>query len=186
MFDKGMNTWMNTWMNAWTGTHRYPAGLMRRVSMIALLACAMVSLPAYAQVELQTAVSKVLIEQDESGKPVRRLVGAENVVPGDTLQYVISFSNKGTTVVDAGSIIITNPLPPDTVYVEGSAQGAGTQISYSVDSGATFGQPADLKVIRDDVEVAAQAADYTTIRWAFKHALEAGKTGDVMFSVRLK
>ncbi len=154
--------------------------------VLALLIIAGFSTPVLAQVELKTTVSKVVIETGEDDKPVRRLIEASNVVPGDTLQYVISFSNKGTDVVDAGSIVITNPLPPDTVYLDGTAQGSGTDISFSVDSGTTFGQPADLKVMKDEVQTVAQAADYTTIRWAFKQALEAGKTGDVMFSVRLK
>ena len=160
--------------------------LSRASIVLAALLAAGFSTPVLAQVELKTTVNKVVIETGEDDKPVRRLVEAANVVPGDTLQYVISFSNKGTDVVDAGSIVITNPLPPDTVYLEGTAQGSGTDISFSVDSGTTFGQPGDLKVMKDDVQTAAQAADYTTIRWAFKQALEAGKTGDVTFSVRLK
>lgn len=154
--------------------------------VLALAIVAGFSTPVLAQVELKTTVSKVVIETGDDDKPVRRLIEASSVVPGDTLQYVISFSNKGTNVVDAGSIVITNPIPPDTVYLDGTAQGSGTEISFSVDSGTTFGQPGDLKVMKDDVQMAAQAADYTTIRWAFKQALEAGKTGDVTFSVRLK
>ena len=159
--------------------------LSRTSIVLAALIAAGLSTPVLAQVELKTTVNKVVIETGEDDKPVRRLVEAVNVLPGDTLQYVISFSNKGTDVVGAGSIVITNPLPPDTVYLEGTAQGSGTDISFSVDSGTTFGQPGDLKVMKDDVQTASQAADYTTIRWAFKQALEAGKTGDVTFSVRL-
>ena len=160
---------------------------MKRTSVVlAVLIAAGFSTPVLAQVELKTTVSKVVIETGADDKPVRKFVEASNVVPGDTLQYVISFSNKGTDVVDVGSIVITNPLPPDTVYLDGTAQGSGTAISFSVDSGTTFGQPGDLKVMKDDVQTAAQAADYTTIRWAFRQALEAGNTGDVTFSVRLK
>lgn len=179
MFDKGMNDAVGT---GW----QLSASLKRASVVMALLVLTGFSVPALAQVELKTTVSKVVIETGADDKPVRRLVDASNVVPGDTLQYVISFTNKGADVVDAGSIVITNPLPPDTVYVDGTAQGSGTDISFSVDSGATFGQPAELKVIKDGVETTAQAADYTTIRWAFKRALEAGKTGDVTFNVRLK
>ena len=179
MFQKGKDS-------AGRAALQVPHWLKRASVILALLIVAGFSTPAEAQVELKTAVSKVVIETGEDDKPVRRLIEALNVVPGDTLQYVISFSNKGADVVDAGSIVITNPLPPDTVYLDGTAQGSGTEISFSVDSGTTFGQPGDLKVMKDDVQAAAQAADYTTIRWAFKQALEAGKTGDVTFSVRLK
>lgn len=152
---------------------------------LALLALS-AAMPAVASVEMSTTVQKVVIEEDEQGNSVRKLVSADQVVPGDTLHYVISFTNKGSGTVDSGSIVITNPLPPDTVYLEGTAQGSGTEITYSVDSGGTFGRPEELTVLRDGERVPAQAADYTTIRWAFKPALEAGKTGDVSFSVRLK
>jgi len=179
MFKKGMNVAGNPGQQL--------SGRLKCASVIlAVLFAAGLSTPVRAQVELKNMVNKVVIETGEDNQPVRRMVDAANVVPGDTLQYVISFSNKGTDVVDAGSIVITNPLPPDTVYLDGTAQGSGTQISFSVDSGATFGQPGELKVIKNEVETAAQAADYTTIRWVFKQALEAGKTGDVTFSVRLK
>ncbi|MCP5183142.1 MAG: DUF11 domain-containing protein [Pseudomonadales bacterium] len=153
-----------------------------------VLAFAVGGLPlsALAQVTLVTSVQKEVIEMDENGQPVRRLVDAANVVPGDTLHYVISFSNKGDQTVDPDSIVITNPLPPDTVYLEGTAQGSGTVITFSVDSGNSFGRPEELKVEKEGEEVAAQAADYTTIRWAFTNALESGRTGDVSFSVRLR
>ncbi|MBM4203650.1 MAG: DUF11 domain-containing protein [Gammaproteobacteria bacterium] len=144
------------------------------------------AMPAAANVEMTTTVQKVILQEDAKGNSVRKLVSADQVVPGDTLHYVISFSNKGSSSVDSGSIVITNPLPPDTVYLEGTAAGSGTEVSYSVDSGGMFGRPEELTVLREGERVPAQAADYTTIRWAFKPALEAGKTGDVSFSVRLK
>ncbi len=179
MFKKGMSGAGN----AGSGQ----SGCLRRAcGVLAVLLATGLSTPLLAQVELKTSVSKVVMEMDGDNQPVRRLVDASTVVSGDTLQYVISFSNSGTDLVDAGSIVITNPLPPDTVYIEGTAQGSGTDITFSVDSGETFGQPGELKVTRDGVETAAQAADYTTIRWAFKEALEAGKTGEVTFSVHLK
>ncbi len=160
---------------------------MIRKTVVALATFAlMAAIPAVASVEMNTAVQKVVIEEDEQGNNVRKLVSADQVVPGDTLHYVISFTNKGANTVDSGSIVITNPLPPDTVYLEGTAQGSGTEITYSVDAGGTFGRTTELTVLREGERVLAQATDYTTIRWAFKPALEAGKTGDVSFSVRLK
>jgi len=160
---------------------------MIRKTVTALAAMVlMAAMPVLANVEMTTTVQKVVIEEDAQGSSVRKLVSAEQVVPGDTLHYVISFTNKGTTSVDSGSIVITNPLPPDTVYLEGTAQGSGTEITYSVDAGGTFARSTELTVLREGERVPAQAADYTTIRWAFKPALEAGKTGDVSFSVRLK
>lgn len=162
------------------------AGLGRRSVKWLIGLSVLAAMPAFANVEMTTTVKKVVIEEDAQGNNVRTLVSADQVVPGDTLHYVISFTNKGDKAVDDGSIVITNPLPPDTVYLENTAQGSGTEISFSVDAGNSFAQPDQLTVLREGERVPAQAADYTTIRWAFKPALEAGKTGDVSFSVRLK
>ena len=126
-----------------------PRKAKRVVHMLAGCLLAVLSvgaLPAQANVEMVTAVQKVVIEEDDQGNTVRKLVSADQVVPGDTLHYVISFTNKGAQVIDDGSIVITNPLPPDTVYLEGTAQGSGTEITYSTDSGNSFGTADDLTV----------------------------------------
>ncbi len=155
----------------------------RWLSMVLMVLLAPLAL---ANVELSTSVQKVVPVLDDSGQVVRRLETVESVVPEDVLHYTITFTNAGAETVDAGSIVITNPLPAETVYLDGSAFGSGTDITFSVDGGKTFAEPGALKVDRDGESVPAQAADYTTIRWVFKPALDPGQTGDVTFDVRLK
>jgi hypothetical protein len=88
--------------------------------------------------------------------------------------------------VDAGTVVITNPIPENTVYLADSAFGAGTQIVYSVDGTEHFAAPDKLTVVREGVQVPATSADYTAIRWTFGPALAAGAQGHVSFNVRLK
>lgn len=140
---------------------------------------------AAAQVSLENTVQKVETFVNEAGEPQRRLVDAESVVPGDELRYTITFTNKGGEVVDAGSIVITNPIPAETTYLDGTAFGSGTEIDYSVD-GENFGSAEDLTISQGEAAVIASARDYTSIRWVFQPALEPGETGNVSFSVRLK
>jgi uncharacterized repeat protein (TIGR01451 family) len=140
---------------------------------------------AAAQVALENTVQKVETFVNEAGEPQRRLVDADSVVPGDELRYTITFANKGPEVVDAGSIVITNPIPPETTYLDGTAFGSGTEIDYSVD-GENFGLAEALTISQGDAEVIASAKDYQSIRWVFQPALEPGETGNVSFSVRLK
>lgn len=140
----------------------------------------------YAEVTLTSAVKKVETYVDDDGSAARRMVNADSVIPGDELRYTITFSNKGDQVADAGSVVITNPIPPETAYVEGTAFGAGTDIVFSADGGQTFATPEALLVVRDGVEIPADAKDYTTIRWVFNPELRPGETGDVSFNVRLK
>lgn len=141
--------------------------------------------PAAAQVALENTVQKVETFVNEAGEPQRRLVDADSVVPGDELRYTITFTNNGAEVVDAGSIVITNPIPAETDYLDGTAAGSETEIDYSVD-GENFGSAEELTISQGEAEVIASAKDYQSIRWVFQPALEPGESGDVSFGVRLK
>jgi uncharacterized repeat protein (TIGR01451 family) len=140
---------------------------------------------AVAQVTLANSVHKVVTGNVGGGDAQRRFVEAENVVAGDELRHTITFANKGGAIVDAGSIVITNPISAGTEYLEGTARGAATEILFSVD-GDNFAGPEDLMVSRGGALIPASAADYASIRWAFQPELAPGESGAVSFNVRLK
>ncbi len=146
-----------------------------------LLAAGMVT----AEVKLENTVMKVAAVVNEQGVAERHLVDADSVLPGDELRYTILFNNDGTAVVDAQSIVITNPIPADTEYLEGTASGLATEIVFSVD-GATFGRPEELRVVEGEREVAASAEDYRVIRWTFQPPLAPGESSDVSFNVLIR
>jgi len=166
-------------MNELTGATR------RRLLALTFFGCLLTALPALAQVKLENSVQKVVSHVDDSGQLKRELVPADSVVPGDELRYTIRFRNDGEQPVDAGSIVITNPIPENTEYLDGTAFGAGTDIEFSVD-GEAFATAEALRVQRDGAEMPAQAADYSAVRWTFKPQLAAGDTGSVSFNVRLR
>ena len=124
---------------------------------------------AAAQVSLDNTVQKVETFVNEANEPQRRMVDADSVVPGDELRYTITFTNNGTEVVDAGSIVITNPIPDATVYLDGTAAGSDTEIHYSVD-GENFGSAEELTISQGEAEVIASAKDYRTLRWVYQPA----------------
>jgi uncharacterized repeat protein (TIGR01451 family) len=140
---------------------------------------------AFAAVTLVHTVEKVERVTAQDGTVTTELVAADKVIPGDELHYTISFSNDGDAVVDPGTIVITNPLPAELEYIGGSAFGAGTTITYSVD-GTAFGAPETLKITVDGVEVVAPASAYTAIRWTFGPALDPGAKSYVSFNARLE
>ena len=141
---------------------------------------------AQARVELVNEVHKVDRYVDDQGRVQRRLVPPNRVIPGDELRYSVRFTNVGEEAVDAGSVVITNPVPGNTEYLEGTAVGEAAEILYSVDAGAQFGPPSALRVSENGSEAPANASDYTTIRWVYAPGLEPGATGTVSFNVRLK
>jgi hypothetical protein len=73
------------------------------------------------------------------------------------------------------------------VYQGGSARGANTTITYSVDGGKQYATPDKLTVKTPDGKVRpALASDYTHIRWTYKGDLGVGKSGEVSFRAVIK
>ncbi|HEY6598487.1 MAG TPA: hypothetical protein VIZ30_04215 [Pseudomonadales bacterium] len=142
--------------------------------------------PAFADIALTTTVQKLERIVAPDGTVSSQLAPAEKVVPGDDMHYTITFANDGDKPIDAGTAIITNPVPENTQYLSDTAFGSGTTIQFSVDGGKTFGPANELTVVRDGQTVAASSADYTTIRWVFGPALAPAAQSHVSFNVRLK
>lgn len=123
--------------------------------------------------------------RDAKGQKATRLVLVNRIVPGDQVIYTITYGNKGA--LPAERVVVTDPIPPDVSYVEGSAFGAGTAIEFSVDGGKSWGLPATLKVKgADGKDRAAAAADYTHIRWKLGVPVTAGQKGFVRFRAVVK
>jgi len=83
--------------------------------------------------------------------------------------------------------VIKNPVPEHMLYVEGSAEGKGTKIEFSVDKGRTFEAAGKLMVpTPDGKKRRAAAADYTYIRWTIEKPLHKGANGSVSFRAKVK
>jgi len=153
---------------------------------ILVLAFCLAGFSATAAVILNTEVMKVERFIDDNGEEQTRLLQVQEILPGDELRYTIRFSNNGDRTIVAGSVVITNAIPDNTLYLAGTATGASVRITYSIDGGNSFGLPESLKVVRDGRKVSASAADYTTLRWTFKPELKPSEQSYVSFNVRLK
>ncbi len=99
---------------------------IRTLKIATLLACVGWIAPALADVKLTTTVQKMERVASPDGSVGTRLVPADNVIPGDDVRYTITFVNDGKAAADAGSVVITNPVPENTQYIADSAFGSGT------------------------------------------------------------
>jgi uncharacterized repeat protein (TIGR01451 family) len=139
--------------------------------------------PAAGGVQLVNVVQKE-VEVEEAGKKVRKLVEPGKVVPGDEVVYTVSYVNKGAR--PAERVTVVNPVPQHTKFRAGSAEGANTEIAYSVDGGKTYAAPDKLIVASRDakggpISRPAVAADFTHVRWTLKEPLAPGASGYVRF-----
>lgn len=157
------------------------------IRYIAVLASISFTTGAFAQesghLNVRTVVQKEEVTLDDDGNRRTRLVDAAKVVPGDEVVYTVSFSNISDEPAD--NVVITNPLPAELSYVEGSAFGPGAAVQFSVDSGVTFASAADLEVSENGVSRPATPDDFTHIRWVIENEIAPGAQGIAQFRARL-
>jgi uncharacterized repeat protein (TIGR01451 family) len=159
---------------------------LRLISALFAAALAAFHLPAYAAdtVEVKSIAEKE-VETVKNGAKTTRRTPVDKAVPGDEIIYTTTFRNLAGQ--PAANIVITNPVPNDSVYKAGSAAGANTVITFSADGGKRYAAPAKLTVTTNDGKTRpALPADYTHIRWTYQGALGAGKSGTVSFRAFIK
>lgn len=132
---------------------------------------------------IETVVQKEEVTIDGAGNRQTRLVDADTVVPGDEVIYTVSFANVSSE--PAENVVITNPIPEQLSYVEGSAFGPGADVRFSVDGGKNFATPDELVVSDNGNQRSAAADDFTHIRWVMTNAIEPGDQGMAQFRARL-
>ena len=136
-------------------------------------------------VKLKCVAQKEVEVVKDDGTRVMERQPVKLVLPKDTVIYTITYQNVGKE--NADNVVVNNPVPDNTVYIDGSAKGEGTRIDFSVDGGKTFAAPEKLILKdKDGNERIASAAEYTHIRWVVQQPVKPGAEGTVEFKVVLK
>ncbi len=164
---------------------------MTKKLLVILSLLLLVALPASAVekkgIELKsTAEIDIIVKNDKGEQEIVRVAAADtNVTPGDTVIFTTHYQYQGEK--PATNVVINNPLPEHMLYLDGSAEGKGTRIEFSVDKGQTFGAADKLTVKDTEGKVQpASAADYTHIRWTIEGTLPDGAKGSVSFKAKVK
>lgn len=135
-------------------------------------------------IELKSIAEKEVTVLVNGKKETKRTV-VSKALPGEEIIYTTTFKN--TLDKAAGDIVITNPVPNDSIYSGGSAAGKNTTITFSIDSGKTFSTPDKLTIKTADGKLQpAKPADYTHLRWIYQGELGVGKVGEVSFRAVIK
>lgn len=133
-----------------------------------------------------TAAAEVEIKvKAADGREEMKRVPAAKVPPGEAVIYTLKAQNKSDK--PAGDVVVTDPIPEHTEYVDGSVSSEGTRVTFSVDGGKSFAAKDSLKVRGEDGQMrAALPADFTHIRWQFEKPLAPGETRAVSFRARVE
>jgi len=168
------------------------AFIFKIIPLLAFLFLSVHVMPVYAveglkpKLDLKTIAEKEIVRIAGGKESVER-IPAKDSQSGDVIVYTVNYKNNGQT--DAKDAFITDPIPPGTCYIDGSASTEGVLLAFSLDSGNTYQRPpvmikkkgADGK----DSEVPAPPASFTHIRWTFPKALVSGQSGELTFKVKV-
>jgi uncharacterized repeat protein (TIGR01451 family) len=154
---------------------------IKSLSAIALIFS---SISAWSEVVLKNDVFKIVTLTSDNGATSEQWQAPDKMLPGDKVGYQISFENLGGEA--ATDIVIANPIPKNTVYIDGSAKGLNTDIEFSTDGGKTYAQSSKLLIEKDGEQVQATPADYTHVRWTLNKPLTIGADSSVQYAVLIK
>lgn len=150
---------------------------------VLLLACHLPAHAARGAINISSIAEMEIEAVNEDGEKELKRIPVETAVPGDEIIYTTTFEN----IINkpAGNIAITNPVPNDTTFRR--ADGANTDINFSVDGGKQYASADKLSVkTQQGNNRAAVPADYTHVRWFYKGELGVGETSEVSFRAVIK
>jgi uncharacterized repeat protein (TIGR01451 family) len=169
----------------------------RMVLFAAMLAAVAVSVwatgaaaadPAKPQLALTLTAQKEVTVKDTEGKAKVEWREVTDVKPGDILKFTIAYKNSGPA--EARDALVTDPVPNDTAYISGSAEGKDAAITFSLD-GKTFQDPPLLKYkVRQadgtEAEYEATPEMYTHIQWKLLKPVPPGGAGSLSFKAKVR
>ena len=120
------------------------------ISCTFLFMASVASVHAAADIRLKAVAEVEVTVVNDKGETEVKQVPAAKVVPGTEVIYTITVSNLGDQAAD--SVVVTDPIPENTTYVDRSAFGAGTKITFSVAGGKSYDLAGKLKVKDDAVK----------------------------------
>jgi uncharacterized repeat protein (TIGR01451 family) len=152
---------------------------------VAAFALASAALAEAGSIELKARAEKRVLLQAPDGGAQETFVPVAKVLPGDVVAYTIEARNVSQQSADR--VVITDPIPSEMKYLDGSATQAGAELLFSVDGGFRFDAPQNLSVANEDgSRRPAVASDYTHVRWVFASPLAPAELRSVRFLAQLE
>lgn len=147
-----------------------------RAILLLPLACLLPALVTAQDIDsIETELRAEIRVEITSGpnKGLARFIPATVLSQGEVVYYTLRIRNPSSEFLR--EVTVVQRIPVNTVYVENSASGPDTEITFSADGGQSFAPTEQLKQMgTDGVERIIRPEQYTHIRWRMRHALAPG------------
>jgi uncharacterized repeat protein (TIGR01451 family) len=113
-----------------------------------------------------------------------RTQASTSVMPGDTLRYSLTFTNRESRAL--ANVVFNNPVPSGVVVMPAPAP-AGIRVEYSIDGGFAFSARPMVLVEENGRQVSrpAEPESYTHIRWTVADSIAPGARVTAQYDVRV-
>ena len=151
-----------------------------------LIACSLllVSAGAFAQEDLSSAVQlrlEMFVVTEQDGQ--EQYTASITARAGQTVEYRIQAVNHSSEALQAGTVIITVPVPADTTYQPNSATPVSEAVLLEFRSGDSDYMAPPVFVAVDGNRSIANASSYSGVRWTLLEAMEPGEEREFSFRV---
>lgn len=158
---------------------------------ISLIICLFISAFAVAQegpLESLLSVYRVVAEQGADGQVEESLVETEEALPGEVLEYLLSYRNNGDQALRG--FVIKNRIPENTFYLgESGVASIGSEFLVSVDFGVTWEDVPVTRVVTDSTGVERTIVippeQYTNISWQINEDLAPEESFELRYRVEI-
>jgi len=160
-------------------------GALQVLSLLALVASPVAAM-AEPNLKIQMVAEKEIVVV-EDGKQVRKRVPTLEIESGAVLYFTLRIANEGDEL--ATNVVVDNPIPEETHYLEGTAGGAKSEVLFSIDDGQSFSRPEDLvyeftRFNGEKERRKAKADMYTNVRWVVEDVPPGGQE-ELFFQVKV-
>ncbi|GAC1312709.1 MAG: hypothetical protein NVSMB19_26880 [Vulcanimicrobiaceae bacterium] len=158
-----------------------------RLTCAFIAAFAVTGAAAYAKPIVHLTLDGQIVRRDAKGVETHQPVAGVALEPGATVRYAIVATNAGSDA--AKRLTPVAKIPAGTRYEAGSATASRPQrIEFSLDGGKTWATSPTVRVQTPTgiVEMKADPARYTTVRWISDASLAAHAKATYTYEVRVK
>ena len=155
----------------------------------------LVSIIAFSSAQdspLQIELNAFLVTEvtSDSGDSAERFSLAQEVFPGNVLEYRLDLTHVGEDTLPTG-VSVRGPIPDNTQYLASSAsQGGLAELTFSIDGGETFAAEPITRTETDengnDVIVTVPPSEYDVARWTLNDPLEPGQVLTFIYRVEVQ
>lgn len=140
--------------------------------------------PAAAQQDLSSSVQlrlEMFVVSEVDGR--EQYTPSITARAGETVEYRILAVNHAAETLQAGTVIITVPIPSDTTFQQDSATPVSDDVLVEYRAADTEYMVQPVFVVEDGNRRIASAAEYTGVRWTLLTPMAPGEEREFSFRV---